>query len=60
MRVAPSVKDSLMNLRRFSKPVSALLLTVGLVALGVAPADAATTGSRPTHTTSDTGWGWSR
>ena len=45
-----------MNLRRFSKPVAAILLSVGLVSIGVAaPADAAT---RPTQHTNDTGWGF--
>ena len=44
-----------MNLRRISKPIAAILLSVGLVTIGVAaPADAAT---RPKHTTHDTGWG---
>jgi hypothetical protein len=45
-----------MNLRNVLKPVATVLLTVGLVTVGVAgPADAAT---RPTHTTNDTGWGF--
>jgi hypothetical protein len=45
-----------MNLRRISKPIAAILLSVGLVTIGVAaPADAAT---RPSHQTFDTGWGF--
>ena len=45
-----------MNLRHISKTVAAILLSVGLVTIGVAaPADA---GTRPTHTTHDTGWGF--
>jgi hypothetical protein len=51
-------KDSSMNLRRVSKPISAILLTVGLVALGVAPADAAPVHQAPTTSTNDTGWGF--
>ena len=46
-----------MNLRNVLKPVATVLLTVGLVTIGVAgPADAGTT--KPTHTTNDTGWGF--
>jgi hypothetical protein len=45
-----------MNLRQIFKPIAAILLSVGLVTMGVAaPADAAT---KPTHTTRDTGWGF--
>ena len=45
-----------MSLRRISTPVAAILLSVGLVTMGVAaPADA---GTKPTHTTHDTGWGF--
>ena len=44
-----------MNLRRISKPVTALLLSVGLVTFGVAaPANAA---AEPVFSTNDTGWG---
>jgi hypothetical protein len=52
-------KDFSMNLRRIAKPLSALLLTVGLITVGVAPADAA--GPAKTRTsahTNDTGWGF--
>jgi hypothetical protein len=46
-----------MNLNRIFKPISAILLTAGIVVAGVsAPADAATT-KAPSHTTNDTGWG---
>ena len=46
-----------MNPRNILKPVAAILLTVGLVTVGVAgPADAAS--KRPTHSTNDTGWGF--
>ena len=45
-----------MNLRQISKPIAAILLSIGLVSLGVAaPADAAT---KPIHKTNDTGWGF--
>ncbi len=45
-----------MNLRQISKPIAAILLSVGLVTVGIAaPADAAT---RPTQFTQDTGWGF--
>ena len=47
-----------MNLHRIFKPVSAILLTIGLVAFGVAPADAATPHKAPTKSTFDTGWGF--
>lgn len=48
-----------MNLNRISTTISALLLTAGIVVAGVsAPADAATTGKAPSHTTNDTGWGF--
>ena len=44
-----------MNLRRISKPIAAVLMSVGLVTLGVAaPADAAET---PRVFKGDTGWG---
>jgi hypothetical protein len=46
-----------MHTRRFLKPFVAAILTVGLLTLGVAPADAGTTGTTPTHSTNDTGWG---
>jgi hypothetical protein len=50
-------KDFSMNLNRIFKPISAILLTAGIVVAGVsAPADAATT-KAPSHTTNDTGWG---
>jgi hypothetical protein len=45
-----------MNLRNIVKPIAAVLLTVGIVTAGVAPADAAS--STPTHSTNDTGWGF--
>jgi hypothetical protein len=45
-----------MNLRRLAKPVSAILLAVGLLTIGVAPADAGV--ARPTQHTNDTGWGF--
>jgi hypothetical protein len=45
-----------MNLRRIAKPIAALLLSVGLVTIGVAaPADADTYPTRIKH---DTGWGF--
>ena len=45
-----------MNLRQISKPIAAIVLSIGLVSLGVAaPADAAT---KPPNTTQDTGWGF--
>ncbi len=45
-----------MNLRRISKPIAAVLLSVGLVTIGVsAPADAAAPAQ--THSNLDTGWG---
>jgi hypothetical protein len=48
-----------MNLRRIYKPISAILLTIGLVSFGVSPADAAPVHKAPTKSTSrlDTGWG---
>ncbi len=46
-----------MDTRRFLKPFVAAILTVGLLTLGVAPADAGTTGRAPTQSTNDTGWG---
>ena len=46
-----------MDSRRFLKPVVAAILAVGLLTLGVAPADAGTKGHAPTQTTNDTGWG---
>jgi hypothetical protein len=49
-------KDYSMNLRRFAKPVSAILLAVGLLTMGVAPADAGV--ARPAMHTNDTGWGF--
>jgi hypothetical protein len=56
MYLPRSEKDFSMNLRRIVKPLSAILLTAGLLSLGVvAPADAGTTG--PGATTHDTGWG---
>jgi hypothetical protein len=46
-----------MNLRRIAKPVSAILLTVGLFSVGIAPADAGVT--KPAGpSTNDTGWGF--
>ena len=47
-----------MNLRRIAKPISAILLTVGLVSVGVAPADAAVPRKAPAVSTNDTGWGF--
>lgn len=45
-----------MNLRRIFKPIAALLLSVGLVTVGIAaPADAGTRPPPPKH---DTGWGF--
>ncbi len=47
-----------MDFRRFSKPFVAAILAVGLLTVGVAPADAAVTKGRPpTQSTNDTGWG---
>jgi len=47
-----------MDLRRFFKPFAAAILAVGLLTLGVAPADAAVTkGQPPSQSTNDTGWG---
>ena len=46
-----------MDSRRFLKPVVAAILSIGLLTLGVAPADAGTKGQAPTHSTNDTGWG---
>jgi hypothetical protein len=47
-----------MDFRRFFKPVVAAILAVGLLTIGVAPADAAVTKGRPpTQSTNDTGWG---
>ena len=45
-----------MNLRRIAKPLSAVLLTVGLIGISVGPADAGT--KPPAVHTSDTGWGF--
>ncbi len=46
-----------MNLRQIAKPVTAILLSIGLATLGVAaPAEAGST--KPTHSTRDTGWGF--
>jgi hypothetical protein len=47
-----------MNLRRIAKPLSAILLTVGILTVGVAPADAAGPGNSHRATTNDTGWGF--
>jgi hypothetical protein len=47
-----------MNLRRMYKPLSAILLTVGLVTLGVAPADAAPPLKPHSVSKFDTGWGF--
>jgi len=45
-----------MNFRKIFKPLAAILLSVGLVTIGIAaPADA---GTKPTHSTRDTGWGF--
>ena len=46
-----------MNSRRLLKPIVAAILSVGLLTLGVAPADAATKPSAPTLSKNDTGWG---
>ena len=46
-----------MNLHRLAKPVSAILLAVGLLTIGVAPADAGVV-RPPTQHTNDTGWGF--
>ena len=44
-----------MNLRQISKPIAAILLSVGVATIGIAaPADAAT---RPPYSARDTGWG---
>jgi hypothetical protein len=58
MNLPRDEKDFSMNLRRLVKPLSALVLTVGLVTIGVTPADAATTSKTPTYHTNDTGWGF--
>jgi hypothetical protein len=59
MNLPRDEKDFSMNLNRFFKSIAALLLTAGIVVAGVsAPADAATTGKAPSHTTNDTGWGF--
>jgi len=58
-----------MNLRRIAKPFSAILLVVGLVTLGAAPADASvhkphghgtdvTFHKAHTYSPTDTGWGF--
>ena len=48
-----------MNLRRISTTLSALLLSVGLVSVGIAPADAAAGPRTGSHTKpGDTGWGF--
>ena len=47
-----------MKSRRLLKPFAAAILAVGLVTLGVAPADAAGTPKAPISTTNDTGWGF--
>ena len=48
-----------MNLRRISTTLSALLLSVGLVSVGIAPADAAGGPRQISHTKpGDTGWGF--
>jgi hypothetical protein len=48
-----------MNLRRISTPITALLLAVGIVSVGVAPADAAAGPRTGSHTKpGDTGWGF--
>ena len=46
-----------MNLRRIAKPISAILLTVGLIGISVGPADAGTRRA-PGHSINDTGWGF--
>jgi hypothetical protein len=46
-----------MDSRRFLKPFVAAILAVGLLTLGVAPADAGTTQKAPTNSANDTGWG---
>lgn len=56
MAMPPDEKDFSMNLRNVLKPLATVLLTVGLLTIGVAgPADAGTT--HPAQTTLDTGWG---
>ena len=47
-----------MNLRRVLKPLAAAILAVGLVTVGVAPADAALARKAPTTHSFDTGWGF--
>ena len=47
-----------MNLRRIYKPISAILLTVGLVTISVSPADATPPKKPSSISTKDTGWGF--
>ncbi len=47
-----------MNLRSIYKPLSAILLTIGLVSIGVSPADAAPPKKPTSVSTRDTGWGF--
>ena len=44
-----------MNMRRFAKPVAALLLALGVATVGVSASDGAVAGPSTGH--HDTGWG---